>query len=157
MAVGATPRWVLNALTRLRVRRRYDEPLARRLSLTRMLADSLDMPLRKAYKVAGQALAEGDLHGQWRVESPNGAVIVVIDLPRFFTSYLPRLALARSSYSERVRGRHPKRRKSAAERAADFGFDPTLIPGQLSRTPAQRVSELDENLDFYRQVRLIEP
>lgn len=151
VAVGATPRWVLNALTRLRRRRRYDEALARRLSLARMLAETLGMRLPRAFEVAGRALAEAKPEELWRMESDNGAVILVIDLPRFFTSYLPCLALARSSYEERPRGRREMKRRSALSRAAAYGMDTTLLDGQLSRTPAQRVSELDENLDFYRR------
>jgi hypothetical protein len=156
VAVGATPRWVLNALTRLRRPRRYDEPLARRLSLARMLAETLDVPLSRAYDVAGRALAEAKPEEQWRMESDNGAVILVIDLPRFFTAYLPRLALAQSRYGERVRGRSERRSRSAVARATAYGFDPTLIPGELTRTPAGRVSELDANRDFYERIRIRE-
>jgi hypothetical protein len=156
MAVGATPRWVLNALTRLKVRRRYDEPLARRLALARMLADTLDMPLPRAFEVAGRAVREGDPYGQWRVESPSGAVILVIDMPRFFTSYGARLAMARNGYDEKPRGRKVRTRATAMRRLGEYGFDTTLIAGQLARTPVQRVAELDQNLDFYRRVRVKE-
>lgn len=153
-AVGAPPRWVLNALARLRVRRRYDEPLARRLALARMLTETVDMPLPRAFALATRALREGDPHAQWRVESPNGAVVLVVDMPRFFTTYGAQLAMALNGYDERPRGRPPRTRKTALRRLAEDGFDTTLISGQLSRTPVQRVSELDQNLDFYRRVRV---
>ena len=52
VAVGASPRWVLNALTRLRVPRRYDEPLARRLALARTLHESAGFPLPRAFAEA---------------------------------------------------------------------------------------------------------
>jgi hypothetical protein len=155
-AVGARPRWVLNALTRLRRPRRYDEPLARRLSLARMLAETLAVPLPRAFEIAGRALAEAKPEAQWRMESDNGAVILVIDLPRFFTSYGSRLALARNGYDEKPRGRRTRRRMSALRRLDAMGFDTTLIGGQLTRTPIQRVAELDQNLDFYRRVRVTE-
>src|SRR3989338_6962475 len=153
MAVGATPRWVLNALTRLTVRRRYDEPLARRLALARMLAGALDMPLPRACERAGHALREGDPHGQWRVESPNGAVILVIDMPRFFTSFETRLAVARNKYGERLRGRRPHKRRSAVQRAREFGVDVTLIDSQLRRTPEQRFKMVAEEMHFFSAIR----
>lgn len=153
-AVGAPPRWVLNALTRLRVPRRYSEPLARRLALAKMIADTVGAALPEAFALAGRAVKEADPFATWRHESPSGAVILTIDLPRFFTSYGARLALARNQYGEKRRGRRPSRRKSATARAREYGVDTTLLGAQLTRTPAQRVSELDQNLEFLRKVRV---
>lgn len=154
MAVGAPPRWVLNALTRLKVARRYSEPRARRLALAKMLADTAGTALPESWKLAGRALAETDPFGTWRHESPSGAIALVVDMPRFFTSYGVRLALARNNYGEQARGRRAKRRGSAVERARAYGIDTTLLTAQLTRTPAQRVSELDQNLEFLRKVRV---
>lgn len=153
MAVGAAPRWVLNALTRLKVRRRYDEPLARLLALARMLAEALDIPLARAFELAGGALREADPHGQWRVESANGAVVLIIDMPRFFTSYGARLARARSDYGERLRGRRPRKRKSATQRAMEYGVDVSLIGSQLRDGPAERFDRVAENLEFFSTIR----
>ncbi len=153
VAVGATPRWVLNALTRLKVRRRYDEPLARRLALARMLGGELGMPLDRAFELAGRALAEADPQGQWRKESDNGAVILVIDMPRFFTRFGTRLAVARNKYGERLRGRRPHKRRSAVQRAREFGVDVTLIDSQLRRTPEQRFKMVAEEMHFFSAIR----
>ena len=73
-AVGARPRWVLNALTRLKVPRRYSERLARRLCLARLLAEDVGMTLAAAYRMAGKALEEADPSGTWRHESLNAAM-----------------------------------------------------------------------------------
>src|SRR4051812_24853016 len=110
MAVGATPRWVLNALTRLGRPRQYDEPLARRLSLARLLSECTGSPLGEAFALATLALDEADPNGTWRQESPEGAVNLTIDMPRFFTSYGARLALALNRYGERPRGRKGARK-----------------------------------------------
>lgn len=153
LAVGAPRRWVLNALTRLGVARRYDEPLARRLALARFLADAVQMPLPKAFAVARRILAEADYHATWRQETPAGAVTLAVDLPRFFTSYGARLALARNQYDERPRGRRPRRRGSAVGRAKAYGMDLTLLDAALARPPAQRMEQLAENMEFLRALR----
>lgn len=153
-ALGASPRWVLNALTRLKVARRYSEPLARRLALARMLAEDLGVALPEAFTLAGRALAETDPFGTWRQESPNGAIVLLLEMPRFFSSYLPRLSLARSSYGEKRRGRRPTRKKSATQRAQEYGVDTTLFGAQLTRSPQQRVRELDQNIAFLRGVKV---
>jgi hypothetical protein len=158
VAVGASRRWVLNALTRLGVPREgYDEALARRLSLARVLAEAMRMPLTGAYAAAGVILQETDPHASWRVESPDGAVRIEVDLPRFFGAYLPRLALARTRYGEKRRGIPRPRRGSALERARAYGVDTTLFEYTLGRTPAQRLAELDANLAFYRNVKVGKP
>lgn len=152
-AVGATPRWVLNALTRLGVPRRYAEPLARRLALARTLAEHAGTPLSDAWVLAGRALKEADPHRTWRHESPNGAVVLSVDMPRFLTSYGARLALALNHYGERRRGRRPRRRGTAVERARAWGIDTTLLTSALSRTPELRLRMLHENMEALRSLR----
>jgi hypothetical protein len=152
VAAGASPRWVLNALTRLGVPRRYDEPLARRLALARFITEAAGTPLSEAFTLARRALAEADPHGSWRLEGPGG-VALTVDMPRFFTTYGARLALAVNAYGERVRGRRAGRRGSAIERAKAYGVDVTLFDSALRRTPAERLRLLDENVQFVRRLR----
>jgi hypothetical protein len=151
-AVGASPRWVLNALARLRVRRRYGEPLARRLALARFISESAQTPLPDALRIADRALREADPGSTWRLEG-KGGVSLVVDLPRFFTTYGANLALALNSYGEKPRGRRPSRRGSAIERAHAYGIDLTLIDSALRRTPEQRLRLLDENMQVMRRLR----
>ena len=139
-AVGAEPRWVLNALTRLKVPRRYGEPLARRLALARQVSETTGSPLKESFALAALAL-EGDPFAVWRNESPDGVVSLTIDMPRFFTYYQARLVLALNDYGERTRGRKPNRRRSAVKRAQEYGVDTTLLDSQLQRPLARRVSE----------------
>ena len=151
-AVGAPPRWVLNALTRLRIPRRYTEPLARRLTLARLLAEGIGAPLPEAFALAGRALAETDPYGTWRYERPGG-ISVVIEMPGFFNAYLPRLSLARTHYAERLRGRRLMRRGTAGERARAYGVDTTLLDSALRRTTEQRLRMLTENVEFLNALR----
>ncbi len=152
VAVGATPRWVLNALTRLGLPRRYGEPLARRLALARFVAEAAGTPLARAFALAGRALAEADPHGEWRLEGPGG-VSLVIEMPRFFTGYGARLALALNRYDERVRGRRPRRRGSAVERARAYGVDVTLLDSALRRGPEQHMRMVAEDMAFWSDAR----
>jgi len=151
-AVGATPRWVLNALTRLGVPRRYGEPLARRLALARFVGEAAGTPLRQAFGLAARALKEADPHSTWRREGPGG-VALSVDMPRFFTTYGARLALAANRYGERARGRRPRRRGSAIERAKAYGVDVTLLDSALRRSPEERVRRVAEDMAFLSEVR----
>ena len=152
-AVGATPRWVLNALTRLKVPRRYDEPLARRLSLARVIAEATRSALPEAFELAARALAEADPHREWRHGSSDGAITLTVDLPRFFTIYGARLTVALHQYGEKQRGRRPTRRKSAVKRAKEYGVDVTLLESQLRRTTAQRTARLSKDMKTVREMR----
>ena len=151
-AVGASPRWVLNALARLGLPRRYGEPLARRLALARFISEAVQTPLPDALRLADRALRDADPRGTWRIEGLGG-VSLVVDLPRFFTTYGANLALALNNYGEKPRGRRPSRRGSAIERARAYGIDLTLFDSALRRTPAARLRLLDENMQVMRRLR----
>ncbi|MBI1723081.1 MAG: hypothetical protein HYR48_04150 [Gemmatimonadetes bacterium] len=152
-AVGASRRWVLNALTRLGVPRNYSEPLARRLALARLVAETAGARLPEAFALAGRALADAEPTATWRVESPDGSVALVVDLPRFFTTYGAALARARTHYGERRRGRRPRQRGTAVERAKEYGIDVTLLHSALQRTPEQRLKLLAEDMEFLEEWR----
>jgi hypothetical protein len=146
VAVGASPRWVLNALTRLRVPRRYGEPLARRLALAKTLHDSAGRALPGAWETARRILGEADYFKDWQYESGDGLVTVRIDLPRFFTNYQVRLSAAQSSHAApKRRGRVPSRRGSAIERARAYGIDVTLLDANLAEPTDIRLRRLDGN------------
>ncbi|OGT94933.1 MAG: hypothetical protein A2083_07920 [Gemmatimonadetes bacterium GWC2_71_9] len=154
VAVGASPRWVLNALTRLRVPRRYDEPLARRLALAKTLHASAGFTLPSAWEAAGRILREADYFKDWQYESDDGLVTVRVGLPRFFTNYQVRLAVAHSSHAApKRRGRAPSRRGSAAQRAWAYGIDVTLLDANLAETTDVRLRRLDSNRRVFERPR----
>lgn len=148
-AVGHSPRWVLNALTRLKVPRRYGEPLARRLCIARLLSVGLKVPLPDAWQLASQALA-GDLSRPWHWQSDG--LRLEIDLPRVLGAYAARLAAARNA-GPRTRGRRPARSKSAVARAREWGTDLTLFESTLNRTMADRLGRAATSIDVLRQLR----
>jgi len=152
VAVDASPRWVLNALARLGLPRRYGEPLARRLALARFIAEAVGTPLPQALRLADRALKEAAPHDTWRFEALGG-VTLAVDLPRFFTTYGAHLALAVNHYGERPRGRKPSRRGSAIARAKAYGIDVTLFDSALRRSPEERLRLLDENMQVMRRLR----
>ncbi|MDP3774088.1 MAG: hypothetical protein Q8Q85_07435 [Gemmatimonadales bacterium] len=152
VAVAATPRWVLNARSRLKVRRAYSEPLARRLALARFLAEGSGMPLLDAWPLAGEILAGTEMTGTWSRESPGG-VTLCVELPRFFTTYGANLALAINKYGERLRGRRNRKRKSAVQRAKEYGVDVTLIDSALRRNPEERLRMVSEDMAFLSEIR----
>lgn len=152
VAVGATPRWVLNALSRLGVRRRYSEPLARRLALARFLAEGTSMPLVDSWRLAEEILTGTELTDTWRRESLGG-VTLTVEMPRFCTNYGANFALAINKYGERLRGRRNRKRKSAIQRAKEYGVDVTLIDSALRRTPEERLRMVSENMEFLSQIR----
>jgi len=152
VAVGASPRWVLNALARLRLPRRYGEPLARRLALARFISEAAQTPLPDALRLADRALHEATPASSWRLEGPGG-VSLAVDLPRFFTTYGAHLALALNHYGEKPRGRRPSHRGSAIERAKAYGIDVTLLDSALRRTPEERIRGVAEHMRILSDIR----
>jgi hypothetical protein len=152
VAVGASPRWVLNAVARLGLHRRYNEPLARRMALCRFISEAAHTPLPDALRLADRALREADPGSTWRLEGKAG-VSLVVDLPRFFTAYGANLALALNAYGEKPRGRRPSRRGSAIERARAYGIDVSLLDSALRRTPEERGRRVAEDMAFLSEIR----
>ncbi|HVO34929.1 MAG TPA: hypothetical protein VMT21_05140 [Gemmatimonadales bacterium] len=152
VAVDASPRWVLNALARLGLPRRYGEGLARRLALARFISEAARTPLPDALRLADRALREADPGSIWRLEG-KGGVSLAVDLPRFFTTYGANLALALNSYGEKPRGRRRSRRGSAIERARAYGVDVSLLDSALRHTPEERVRRVAEDMAFLSEVR----
>jgi hypothetical protein len=157
-AVDASPRWVLNALTRLGVPRRYDEPLARRLALARALHVAAALPLPRAWALARRILAEADYFKDWVHESDDGTVTLTVHLPRFFTYYQTRLSAARTYHVPKRRGPKPPRGPGAVKRAAEYGWDVTLLDTSLERTESERLRHLDEAVgDLSKMRKVSEP
>lgn len=152
LAVGAPAKWVLNTHALLRFQRDYSEAQARLLALTRVLEIEGGLSLGTAYR---RALL---LHGQdpaatdWEVR--QGEVKLVVDRNRFLTRYALGLARARSADVERRRGRPKARKGSALARAEAYGVDLSLLQASLRKSPAERLLRLDEDLDFFRSLKV---
>src|SRR5687767_9978036 len=105
VAVGSTPRWVLNARTVLGLPARYTVEGARRLVLARVLSETCGMPLVEAYPLAGDILREWPAKRLWQRSTPEGAVTMTVDLTRFLSTFTVRLSVSRTLYAARKRGR----------------------------------------------------
>ncbi len=99
--VGASPRWVQNARAVLGLRGRYTEQGARQLGLAREIRQVTGMPLRRAWRLAPEALAAWPGRREWVHEGREASVRLVVDLERYLSNYAVRLALARTRYAER--------------------------------------------------------
>lgn len=155
-AVGAPKRWVQNAFQALGLRAEYTEPLARRLAFAKAVKEACGMPLRRAFPLAGEALARWPAQKTWELREPDGAVRVVMDLERFLSDYAVRLSLSRTFYAEKRRGRPPKRRRRGLALARWYGVDITLLQESLKRTPAERLRRLDEAREFFTKAKVVQ-
>ena len=119
LAIPAPPKWVLNANAVLQLAPAYNVQRARVLALTRLLEQPVGFPLKRAYQLAKQTLRKPTDPASWRHETPNGIVAVVIDRERFLSDFTVNLSRARAGYTERRRGRPPRRRRGAHRGCCD--------------------------------------
>ena len=153
-ALGTTTKWVQNAWTVLGLEPLYQEAELWRLALTRLLEESLGIPLKKAYAMAGRIdlPVEGGPRELRLVDA--GTLAVTVDWSRFATGLMANLSRARTQYQERRRGRPPKERLHGLEAARQMGLDIGLLRHSLKRSPAERLRALDQDLAFLEGLRV---
>jgi hypothetical protein len=155
--VGTSPRWVQNAFQALGLRPVYDDAVAKDLGLARVLQSTFGLPLVAAYPFAREALAGWPDARTWRKEGGTGSVALEVDVERYLSGYASRLALARTWYAERKRGRPSSRRKRGIAGASEYGIDIGLLEASLDRTPGERLRQLDDDLAFVRSLHVEQP
>jgi len=153
--VGASPRWVQNARAVLGLRGRYTEQEARQLGLAREIRQVTGMPLRRAWRLAPEALAAWPGRREWVHEGREASVRLVVDLERYLSNYAVRLALACTRYAERRRGRMPRRPRDPVAAAQAYGVDLSLLQESLKLSPEERLRRLDEAYEFFRTVQVV--
>jgi hypothetical protein len=153
--VGAAPRWVQNARAVLALRGPYTEEGGRRLGLARDIREATAMPLRRAWRLAQEALAAWPDRRDWIHEGREGSVRIVVDLARYLSHYAVRLSLARTRYAERRRGRVRQAPRDPIAAAREYGVDISLLVENLNRSPEERLRTLDEAYEFLRSVRVV--
>lgn len=158
LAAGADRKWIQNA-RRLLGRRAGDGAReARWLGLVHELHSTLGCALAVAARVADAALAAPAHQRELRVPlGESGArAELVIDLWRDQSVHLARLSRALVQPPPERRGRPPASRASRQNvraRAAAYGVDVVRLRAGLSRTPAERLIQLDENVAFLAAAR----
>lgn len=147
IAVGADPKWVLNAAAGLDRSLEYSEAEARRLGLAKRIQEALDLSLKRADALAGEVVQHPFLPTTI-VEFAHGDIKIAIDLERYLSDFAVRLSGARTHYAPRRRGRRPKDSPLTAERAREYGIDVDLVRANLRLTPAERLQRLDRDREF---------
>lgn len=155
--VGASPRWVQNARAVLGLRGPYTDEGARRLGLAREIRDGTGVPLRRAWRLAREALAAWPAQREWVHEGQAASARLVVDIARYLSSYAVRLSLARTRYAERRRGRRPRRPHDPVAAAKAYGVDISLLEENLKRSPEERLRNLDQEAEALRTLRVAEP
>jgi hypothetical protein len=154
MAIPAPPKWVLNANAVLQLAPAYSVQRARLLALTRLLEQSIGLPLKRAYQLAKATLRKPSDLTNWRHEAPGGIAAVVIDRERFLSDFTVNLSRARAGYAERRRGRPPRRRGRGVASAKHHGVDISLLRASLKRSAADRLRRLDDDAAFARSLKV---
>lgn len=159
LAAGADPKWVRNAAAVLGERIVYDVTTARRLGLARELHVELQLPLARADALAAGALAKGSapLARPGVAARPASVAQIVVDVPRYLSTFAARLSLARTWGTQKRRGRRPRHQRDPLAAARAHGVDLTLILSSLGLTPAERLRRLDQNAAFLASMRRVGP
>jgi hypothetical protein len=152
-AIGAEPKWVLNAQARLGLKPEYGEERLLLMGLIRVLVEE-GLGLAEAHARA-EGLVEREQRGAgWETGSVGGVTTVRVDRDRFFTRLGLGLALARDRAGGERRGRPRQVVRDVVAAAEAYGVDRSLVEGSLRRTPAERLRRLDEDVDFLRSLRV---
>jgi hypothetical protein len=150
--LDADPKWVQNAAATLGGSLRYTLPTARRLAIARALAETTDMPLPRAYAIAGKALRKaGGSRAPVRLSDEADPVAVTVDVFRILAAVSVGLSRLRTMYAPRRRGRPATLQRDPIGAAEEYGLDLGLMAANLRRTPAERLRQLDAMADFRRR------
>jgi len=152
LAVGASRKWVQNALVTLGLSASYDEAAAKRLGLARVLNATAGMPLARAYEAAGAALGAGSEPHVVVAEASDGSTRVTVDVPRYLSSFYTRLAAARWHMPAGA-GRPTRAPDDPIAAAREYGIDISLLQSNLMRTPEERLRFGGRNAEFIRRLR----
>lgn len=152
VAAGADLKWLTNSAALLRRRLRYDAETARWWGLVRLLVDQLGLTLKAAADAATSALATGRNRSS-RAVNPTGPARIEVDLPRYESIFLANLSRALSHETARRRGRMREKAGDAVADARRYGVEIGLLQAALERTPSERLSLLDRNVQFLRAAR----
>ncbi len=150
--LDADPKWVQNAAAALGGELRYTLATARRLAVARALSRSGDMPLPRAYTIAGKVLRTSvGSRKPVRVSEEAAPVAVTVDVFRILGAVSVGLSRLRTMYAPRRRGRPASLRRDPLRVAEEYGLDLSLLAANLRRTPAERLRQLDAMADFRRR------
>jgi hypothetical protein len=151
--VDVDPKWIHNAALRLKRPIRHSVKEAIRLTLARQLHEGIGITLPHAMELANEAI-HANIDQPFVVMSPDGTAWLSIDTGRFLLRFNARLAWMRTHTPLPERGRKPmQRHEDAIAAARAYGIDISLLEANLRRTRGERLTELNDNMEFLHHVR----
>jgi len=156
VAAGADLKWIVNSAALLGRRLRYDRQQAKWWGLVWLLAGQLGLSLKAAAALTTVALHGGSSSTQVTAGGdPSGSASLVVDLARCGAIFLANLSRALVRETPRRRGRPGRRgvNGGALANAQRYGVDLDLIRSAIRRTPAERLTLLEPNAAFVRDMR----
>lgn len=157
--LSARPKWVLNTLKAVNADGRYTMDMARQLTVARAVHEAAAVPMAESLAFARRALRAPCVLSSpvaVRLADDDDDVALTVDVYRLLSSLHVRLADLRESFAPRARGRPRMRRVSALRAAEEWGLDLSLIRDNLSKTPTERVRQLDAMGQFTRDARRVD-
>jgi hypothetical protein len=156
-SLGATPKWVLNAMSALEIPLVYTTRLGRQFATAREIMVEFDASLARAMLLAGCALAlwNGQRTLVRVARSDDSDVAIELDVFRILSRFYTRLSAARSLQRERQRGRPVQRVVDPLQTARAWGLDLSLLQLNLTLTPAKRIAQHDAMTSFRQNVRRV--
>jgi len=156
VAAAAELKWLVNSAALLGKRVRYNRQQAKWWGLVWLLTDQLGLSLKAAAAGSTAALGGGTSSNTVIARGdPTGSASVVVDLARYESIFLGNLSRALVHETPRRRGRPARRgtKGDALATAQHYGVDLGLIRSAIARTPAERLSLLEKNAAFVRDMR----
>jgi hypothetical protein len=151
---GTSPKRVINTLKAVGSRAPYSEKLAFRLAVTLAVHDATGMPLRPAFAIAARALrAHAGGETTVAISGSTDDAAVVVHVERILSSCAIRMSALRTLLEGPRRGRPRLRHTAPLTAAADWGVDLSLLKENLTRTPEERLRQLDGMAAFALNVR----
>jgi hypothetical protein len=153
VAAGADLKWLQNSAAIIRRRIRPNHHEARLWALIRLLVTTIELPLKAAYSYAAKALQD-ERDGVEIVKSEASQVAsVVVAQIRFESIFNANLSRALVLVTPSRRGRPKKTRRSAVERAREWGIDIAGLQYALQSSSSVRLEQLSENAESIQELR----
>jgi hypothetical protein len=156
VAARADLKWIVNSAALLGRRIRYDRQQAKWWGLVWLLVGQLGLSLRAAAALSTVALRGVGSSSQITAGAdPSGSASLIVNLARYESIFLANLSRALVHETARRRGRPVRRgiKGDALATAHHYGVDLDLIRSAIRRTPAERLSLLEKNAAFVRDMR----
>lgn len=153
-AVGCDVKWLQNASAILGRPIKRTSAEARIWALVHTLGSALELPLKKALEIALKAVNLEAVGVQVVVNPENSRIAsVVLDMNRFESTFNANLSRALVLETPRRRGRPRSSRSDPIQDAERYGIDISLLKAGLSRSVNERLTRLDANAEFLRELR----